>query len=545
MEVFRYHAFIILETETPLSVGSGEKGINVDRLIVKDCNSLPYIPGTGLAGALRAEFAGYATDVRKVDDLFGFQQGDEGQGSRLLISSAHLVDHTGNGILEGLATIDTEHSYYSLFDKLPDRDHVRITDKGGADTEGHGKYNEELLHKGVRMAFRMELISNQAADDDWHQLLDILHLPTFRIGGGSRKGYGKLRIVECYVRQFDLQQRSSLLDYLALDNSLSIDRAHWKGYQPAASPAANPWKSYTLNLQARDFFLFGASHGDEDADLIPKTETYIDWSQNEPRLVEQKQLLIPATSIKGALSHRTAYHYNRLTNTYIDKSHDDTPQPKLDIPGLLALLDASQITDVALPAAGESKEAIEQQIQQLEKRQQALEERQQQLRQLIQRAEAFTLQSDRDADRLWQLFQGELKTYTDQLSSGNPVNDKNPAVRALFGYANDGNESGQRGQVLIADVYLPWEEAQDSKVFNHVSIDRYTGGNMDGMLFSQKLARKRDRFSLSIHVHQQALADDRIRQAFEAALHDLCEGRLALGGSGTKGHGIFEGNLNN
>lgn len=546
MERFRYHAFVIIETDTPVSVGSGEKGINVDRLIVKDANGLPYIPGTGLAGALRAEFAAFADEAAKVNDLFGFQHGEEGQGSRLLISSAHLIDHTGKAVIEGLAPQLADDPYYQILGKLPDRDHVRITSKGGADTEGHGKYNEELLHKGVRMAFRLELISQQEEDQDWQQLLNILHLPTFRIGGGTRKGYGKLAIRECLVRQFDLQQRSNLIDFLRLDNSLNIARSDWKPYQPAVQAANSPWLAYTLRLTARDFFLFGASHGNKHADLVPKTEPYFDWSEGKPKLVRKKQLLVPATSLKGALSHRTAYHYNRLRQQFVDSNDTDSQQPVLNIPGILALLgDWTAPDDLSVAEAG-SGQVLDEQIMQLKEHTQRLEASKVELEELVQKLQDFDTHTDREAAQIWRAFEAMLSTYIEEKKrKGEPTGENNEAVRNLFGFANDSDTSGQRGHVLIPDVYLPWEEDQQSKVFNHVSIDRYTGGNMDGMLFSQQVARVQETFEVSVYVHRQALQQAKVKEAFEEALRDLCEGRLALGGSTTKGHGIFEGHFNN
>lgn len=567
MERFRYHAFVIIETDTPVSVGSGEKGINVDRLIVKDANGLPYIPGTGLAGALRAEFTAYAGKTAKVNDLFGYQQGKEGQGSRLLISSAHLIDHSGQAVIEGLVPQLADDPYYQILGKLPDRDHVRITSKGGADTEGHGKYNEELLHKGVRMAFRLELISQQEDDQDWQQLLDILHLPTFRIGGGTRKGYGKLAIRKCLVRQFDLQQRSDLIDYLKLDNSLNVDRDHWTPYEAVIDQSDSPWLQYKLQLSAADFFLFGASHGDKDADLVPKTETFIDWSTGKPQLTSQEHLLMPATSLKGALAHRTAFHFNRLNQQFADNSKGDFPQPRLDIPGMLALLDGKAEQEDRVYAAMDSDEAtllpseqatdseqfpqgsripeLKREIQQLEQSTKRLNAEKKKLEQKLQYAAGFNNIADRDASDQWKIFEKELKEYTDQLSEAEPTGENNQAVRALFGYANDSTASGQRGHVLIPDVYLPWDAKKQNKVFNHVSIDRFTGGNMDGMLFSQKVASMRDPIEIPVYVHRQALQQAQVKEAFEEALRDLCEGRLALGGATTKGHGIFKGHFNN
>src|SRR5690625_2706172 len=128
----RYIARVTIEAETPMAVGSGEKGINTDRLVVKDANGLPYIPGTALTGVLRHSF----NDEDFVSSIFG-SGGEDGEGSRLIISSAFLVDKDGKTVLDGLRDIDLSDEYYSFFSRLPERDHVKITHKGIA--KKHGK----------------------------------------------------------------------------------------------------------------------------------------------------------------------------------------------------------------------------------------------------------------------------------------------------------------------------------------------------------------------------------------------------------------------
>lgn len=48
---------VIIEAQTPLCIGSGEKSILTDSEVMRDVNGLPYIPGTTLAGVLRKELS--------------------------------------------------------------------------------------------------------------------------------------------------------------------------------------------------------------------------------------------------------------------------------------------------------------------------------------------------------------------------------------------------------------------------------------------------------------------------------------------------------
>ena len=205
----RYLARFMVEAETPISVGSGEKGISTDRLVAKDANGLPYIPGTSLAGVLRSSFS----DLDFTNDVFGFG-GEYGTGSRLIVSSAHLVGDDGKTVIEGLKKIDLDSEYYAYFKTLPERDHVRITDKGAA--AEHAKFDEELVHKGTRFVFELELAGDANDMEIWLKLLNALASPVFRIGAGTRKGFGKFKIIINSTKNkvFDLATQDDLTAYL-------------------------------------------------------------------------------------------------------------------------------------------------------------------------------------------------------------------------------------------------------------------------------------------------------------------------------------------
>lgn len=75
----------------------------------------------------------------------------------------------------------------------------------------------------------------------------------------------------------------------------------------------------------------------------------------------------------------------------------------------------------------------------------------------------------------------------------------------------------------------------------HNSIDRYTGGVRNRMLFVEELIWQRPielRITLLTGVER---SEPTARQALARAIRDLCEGRLALGAGTTKGHGSFTG----
>ncbi len=531
----RYLAHFVVEADTPLAIGSGQKGFTVDRLIARDALGLPYLPGSSLAGVLRHELDP-AGKHEKIGQLFGYQLNSyernakakrdqtpldntqSGQGSRLVLSSGHLIGADGKTVVEGLQLPEGNNAYYSYFTRLPERDHVRMTHRGAADTAGHGKFDEELVQKGTRFAFRFELMGNAQDADVWQHLLQLIHQPLFRIGAGTRKGFGKLKIVTCETRVFDLQVQADIQAYLDLSSSLNAKRSGWKVEETKGKVPAG-WQHYQLQLKPQDFFLFAAGYGDEEVDNKPKTERYFDWKSGKPVLAEKDYVLVPATSVKGALAHRVAWQYNRLTNHYIHLPDEIAPLPSVNVEAVMAALPRPfDFETLDLPADSPEWQARKNQI------------------------EALDLDTLLEKTELWQAYAQQLAAHQQASVPQPSVGEQNPAVRALFGYATttaDNRNDGQRGRVVLEDVYLEPEKTK-GKVFSHVSIDRFTGGARDGMLFQQKVVST-DKVKLDIYVGAEALQDSHVKAAWEAALQDLCNGDLPLGGSTAKGHGIFTG----
>mgnify|MGYP002735221668 FL=1 len=157
---------------------------------------------------------------------------------------------------------------------------------------------------------------------------------------------------------------------------------------------------------------------------------------------------------------------------------------------------------------------------------------------LKERIEALTLEDN----KVWQEFQADLKDEVlTKKGFTSPVGENNEAVKNLFGYSKNTEEDieGLRGRVLIEDVYLPSDTVKE-KVFSHTSIDRFTSGIRDGALFQEKASYVEDEIEIKIWVEEKAWENNEvIKVAFEKSLKDLQSGRLALGGSTTKGHGMF------
>lgn len=443
---YRFLARIIIEAKTPLTIGSGNKGIKTDSLVLRDVNGLPFIPGTTIAGLLRH------TLDKGEETLMGSQE----MGSSLIITEAKMLDCDGK-VLDGIISqekLDSEFLLY--FRQLPIRQHAKIGHRGA--TVKGGKFDEEIVLKGTRFCFEMEMLSNENDDTMFKKLLNTLNSSTFRIGSGSRSGFGEIEVVghQCQYKIIDLTNKEQKEWYLTKSSSLSEE---WKNAELLSLKplSIQDWTTYELSLKPVDFLLFGSGLGNDKADMTFVRETFIDWSDEKAQVKDRERvLLIPASSVKGALSHRIAFHYNKLTQKFAD-----------------SLTDQEQI-------------------------------------------EFFTGKS-------------------------------NIAVKALFGSEGDSvggkMQNKKRGNVLMSDIIE--EVPLSTKVLNHVSIDRFTGGAIDGALFNEEaLYAKGHTYNLKLLVNHAAFAGDNlIETAFEDALKDLCSGMLPLGGGVNRGNGCFEGTI--
>ena len=426
----RYLANIVIEATTPLKVGSSDLDMLQDAPVQKDWNGLPMILGTSIAGVLRKTF-----DSTFANEMFGDEgHADEAKGSRIIISNALLCDKSMQ-VIEQLET--TKSTFLKHFDNLPIREHVKITHKGVADSANSGKFDEEVVYKGTRFKFRLEFIGNEGDDNNFKQILQTINADVFRLGGGTSKGFGDIKVLNNLSSYAVMDVNSQ--DYR--DASSSLNTSYPKSFTPEKRKLSH--RTYVLNITPDDFFMFGSGFGEDDIKMTPTYEEIIDYGSEDG--LGKKQILIPGSSIKGMLSHRTAFYYN----VYLMK---------------------------------------------------------------------------------------EKKKYT-------KVGEENDAVKAIFGHkkelAKDGEtELGQKGRVLISDCFKTDEG--NTKVFDHVSIDRFTGGAVNSALFNEQTIADNRPYTIEILLDDEEIDENYIK-AFESALTDITTGMLALGGATTKGHGVFTG----
>jgi len=458
-----------LEARTALSIGTGGPDGVYDHPIVRDANGLPMIPGTSLAGVLRHLWLA-GPDHGITNQLFGFQQRDQGESSRLEVAACVLQDsqgHPAEGLLigaEGERRLrdDLLKAARATQEDPLFRDRVRLTHRGVADHRG--KFDRGLLAAGNRFSGELRLWSTSKDDPIWDKLLCLLNDPRLRLGGATRAGLGAMELIDLHCASLDLRQADDIATFRGLGIGLGTC-AGLTPRSPDSLPRSGGVRILKIRLMPRDFWRIGqgdqplARH-EKEPNLLPKLEPLVRWQQGRATIAT-RLALVPGSSAKGTLAHRTAFHWNVLNGRFVE----DMPLDEL------ARWDKSEHCD---------------------------------------------------------------------------------GVRAIFGYAKDRDgspsrtrdDTGRAGLLFIDDVQveIPTTDLhRHLQVMVHNSLDRFTGGVRNRMLFTEELIYGRS-FELVITVLPAIAKTDALaRQALARALRDLCEGRLALGGGTTKGHGSFRG----
>lgn len=455
-----------LEARTALSIGTGGPDGVFDHPIVRDANGLPMIPGTSLAGVLRHLWPG-GDGLPTANEIFGYQHRDDGAASRLQVATCCLQDSQGRPV-EGLALgtdaarLTSDFILKAALETQADplyRDRVRLSHRGVA--HDRGKFDRGILAAGHRFSGELRLWSGTKNDPAWDCLLDLLADPRLRLGGATRAGLGAMTLVALYTVSLDLCNPAEIGRFRGLKpglgdlDGLTERDPHTLGRQ---TPGVQTLK---IRLTPRDFWRFGqgdspVARHDKDPDLLPKREPVLRW-ENGRATPAVSLALIPGSSVKGALAHRTAFHWNVLNDKFVE-----------------------ELTPEALAAWDKSE----------------------------------------DCEKARQVF-GHAK-------------DRDP------GGAGRRHGTGQAGHLIFEDAQLR-VTAADAQAMIHNSLDRFTGGVRDRLLFAEELIwRKPIDLAITLLPGLDG-AEPSARRALARALKDLCQGRLALGAGTTKGHGSFTG----
>lgn len=492
----RVIARVVIELTAPMSISTGELGAVADNALVCDANGLPTIPGASLAGVLRsvwlpgdmrlAEDDPIGDDDDKTGIAFGFQEATDddteppGRRSLVRVSWGAIHDATDRPVT-ALMTQRALRADPVLEAALVPvvRDHVRIDHRGTANDTG--KFTRASVMMGHRFTIELETSGDQAEALMQAQVEALASAQT-RLGGRSRAGLGAFKLLSAQQRVYDLSTRDGLADW----TTRSIDLS-----ERLMGAVSMPWQTdapaeLELRLKATEPWHVGAGDGaglDGAVNTPPK---------DDPQAVHYSPDILPYTERRIVWQNK--------------EGHVSAPQ-------------------LVLPAAS--------------------------IKGALRHRTAFHLQCRTG---------GAIAPSADGSSVEDPLQETDtlPGIEALFGtikrsskrHGKESGEETERGQVgllFIEDVRLPVRGLLST---THVSLDRFTGGPLAGHLFTEISVDDSTRFSLSMQLRSADGREIKISselgdalRALRAAIEDLLNDGLQLGGGAGRGYGYFEGTV--
>lgn len=260
-----------LRLDSPLLIGTGltssEAKRETDTQILKDKQERPFIPGTSLAGVLRALLAEEDAAL-----LFGAAlRGKKAGGAQSAIDVEDVL-------LEDAAVVV--------------RDGVGIADFARTSLEGR-KYNYEAVERGAKGTLRMTVTVRRFHADkgilEAAQALADRLAAGVRIGALTAKGFGKVSASDIRVSHYDFSDFDDVRRWLLREDAKRISHG--------SKAAAKRTGVFTVDAS----FALRSS-------LIVR-ENDVDEAAAAKKVKSQQKksgedFLIPGTSIKGALRHR-------------------------------------------------------------------------------------------------------------------------------------------------------------------------------------------------------------------------------------------------
>lgn len=273
-----------LVAAAPLHLGGADNAHESDMPLAVDGMGRFYLPGSSLAGAIRAW-----EQAQDSDAIWGYARGDQGQASYMLVDDAPACAAPLAELWHGIG-IDRRH--------------------GGA--ASRVKFDRQVLPQGTTFEFRLtrELAVGQdlgAARAQMGSILAALERGDISFGGGCTRGYGRVMLQQARVREMAWNSQAGILAWLA--GNAENARQVWDEEARKTVQAADRLL-VELHWRALGPLMSKAARDGLAVDILPFIS----------RTGSGQTLALPGSGIKGALRS----HAERIVRTVLgDDLHAD------------------------------------------------------------------------------------------------------------------------------------------------------------------------------------------------------------------------------
>ena len=284
-----------LEAVTPLQVGGAGPGDTVDIAFTRDGLGRHYIPGTGLAGAMRA-WCERRFDETLVQQVWGFQNGDQGHASHVVVDDA-VVSIPG-GMPEVWPGVGID----------------RYTGTAASQI----LYSREILPRGTQIPLTLEVEDgNQEPEGMLRHLLEAMSQGIY-LGGGKTRGTGRVRLAEgVEIQRQDWTGKKGVRKALEQGG----DKVKLEDLPEVPEPGKLDIHAIDIAWKAVDPVMVAAGYDGITVDILPLVSAVSD---------HQVALVLPGSAIKGAL--RSAAERIMRTLLDIDLTESDKFLDQVKVP---------------------------------------------------------------------------------------------------------------------------------------------------------------------------------------------------------------------
>jgi len=317
-----------LELVSPLQIGSGAIDPLLDAPVVRDAFGDYRIPGSSLAGAVRAFARNSALDT-----LFG-EGGQTSDASALEFSDGFLVDWDGDTLLSKRLRGQSP----AMPRVLEVQDRVRIDHTSGTAAIG-GKFDAEIVPQGLRFRVEIACVDRGRADDSLNisevlgSILAWFKAGSIRLGAGVTNGLGVVCPVAGTVSHavYDLATPDGLSDARVMPSAITESL---RDSSDISETVVIPSKRTTrgidgvlrITFQVDGPILVGGSqrprpsrNESTTADLLFGHALVADYASKE--FVSRPW--IPGSSVKGVLRHRVHHVLQAVGREDVERCVDE------------------------------------------------------------------------------------------------------------------------------------------------------------------------------------------------------------------------------
>ena len=337
-----------LVAQTPISVGGIGDCEHVDLELAVDGTGRYYVPGTSLAGPMRAWLTGCLAQKEGhplIRSLFGFVEKDDGQASALFIHDSPIEE----------ARRERRHG-------------IAIDARTGV-TKAGSFYTRAILSKGTRLPLEMELdiLEGYGKLDlarDGHPagalalIVEALQDEEIRFGACKSRGMGKMKLEGLTVDHYDFAKDRNALTQWLDDQPSKTRGSGLKALDPFPRPTLMEGRLFKIAVdwRAASPIMVKSGRDGMETDMIP----LMSGAGEDGKLAP----VIPGSSLKGVLRSQA----RKILNTLFDgtptpqatKEDDDEPWLILaDLFGSKAQAGRLRIDDVYYGASVSSKAWLE------------------------------------------------------------------------------------------------------------------------------------------------------------------------------------------